>query len=125
MPLLKPPEPQIAMRKVANQFFSPRSGAQILKSQYRRAAPVSGEGLEAFQQTLSEYNSGSSVLGLANGYVSSVVTGEFRAVELRATTGQRGGAGLPRMRPRRLAASARRPLLIAGPMPVGTPNARP
>src|SRR5260370_34666851 len=82
MPLLKPPEPQIAMRKVANQFFSPRSGAQIWKSQSRRAAPVSGDGLEAFQQTLSEDNSGSSGLGLAIGYVSSVVTVVLRAVEL-------------------------------------------
>jgi Transglycosylase SLT domain len=79
----------------ADQLFDPciniRAGAQILTAQYRRAAAVLGEGQEALQQALSEYNSGSSVLGLTNGYVSSVVTGEFRVVELRANTGQRRG----------------------------------
>jgi type IV secretion system protein VirB1 len=79
----------------ADQLFDPciniRAGAQILTAQYRRTAAVLGEGQEALQQSLSEYNSGSSVLGLANGYVSSVVTGEFRMVEPGATTRQQGG----------------------------------
>lgn len=79
----------------ADQLFDPciniRAGERVLTAQYRRAAAILGEGQEALQQALSEYNSGSSVLGLANGYVSNVVNGEFREVELRANTGQRAG----------------------------------
>ncbi len=102
----------------ADQLFDPcaniRAGAQILKAQYRRAAAVLGEGQEALQQALSEYNSGSSVLGFANGYVSKVVTEEFRVVDFEPPLDNEGTKRLPRMRPRRLAASARRPVVNSG-----------
>src|SRR5437870_13019481 len=64
-----------------DQLFDPctnlRAGARVLTAEYQRAAAVRGEGQDALQQALSEYNSGSSTVGFDNGYVSSVVNGEF------------------------------------------------
>jgi len=64
-----------------DQLFDPctniRAGAQILSAEYQRAAAVRGEGQEALRQALSQYNSGSSTVGLENGYVTSIVNGEF------------------------------------------------
>jgi type IV secretion system protein VirB1 len=69
-----------------DQLFDPctnvRAGAQILKAMYQRAVVLRGEGQQALQDAISEYNSGSSVLGFTNGYVSSVVNGEFYARQL-------------------------------------------
>jgi len=99
-----------------------RAGAQILTAQYRRAAAVLGEGQVALQQALSEYNSGSSVLGFANGYVSNVVTGEFRVVDSEPPLDNEGTKRLPRMRLRTLAALAHRPLPTAERIPAKTLN---
>ena len=64
-----------------DQLFDPctnvRAGARLLAAKYEAAAAIGGEGREALQQALSEYNSGSAVVGFANGYVASVVSGEF------------------------------------------------
>jgi len=64
-----------------DQLFDPctnlRAGARVLTAEYQRAAAVRGEGQDALQQALSKYNSGSSTLGFDNGYVTSVVNGEF------------------------------------------------
>ena len=49
----------------------------MLTAEYQRAAAGRDVGQEALQQALSEYNSGSSPVGFDNGYVSSVVNGEF------------------------------------------------
>jgi type IV secretion system protein VirB1 len=54
-----------------------RASARLLARKYQRAAAVHGEGQEALWQALSEYNSGSWLVGFENGYVSSVVDGEF------------------------------------------------
>ena len=65
----------------ADDLFDPctnlRAGAELLKTKYERAAAQSGEGQEALRVALSEYNSGSSVLGFDNGYVWNVIDGEF------------------------------------------------
>ena len=78
---------QISTQHAANlglsvdQLFDPctnlRAGARVLTAEYQRAAAVRGEGQDALRQALSEYNSGSSTVGFDNGYVSSVVNGEF------------------------------------------------
>lgn len=60
-----------------------RVGAQILTEEYQRAAAVWGGGQEALRQALSEYNSGSPVLGFDNGYVNSIVNGEVYPKRLR------------------------------------------
>ena len=64
-----------------DELFDPctnlRAGARVLTAEYQRAAAVRGEGQDALRQALSEYNSGSSTVGFDNGYVSSVVNGEF------------------------------------------------
>jgi|SRR6516162_4222156 len=49
----------------------------MLTAEYQRAAAGRDVGQEALQQALSEYNSGSSPVGFDNGYVSSVLNGEF------------------------------------------------
>jgi len=65
----------------ADELFDPctniRVAAEIFKAKYRHAAARSGEGQEALWEALSEYNSGSSVVGFDNGYVTDVVSGEF------------------------------------------------
>ena len=78
---------QISTQHAANlglsvdQLFDPctnlRAGARVLTAEYQRAAAVRGEGQDALRQALSEYNSGSSTVGFDNGYVTSVVNGEF------------------------------------------------
>jgi type IV secretion system protein VirB1 len=64
-----------------DQLFDPctnvRAGARLLAAKYEAAAAIVGEGQEALQRALSEYNSGSAVVGVANGYVAGVVSGEF------------------------------------------------
>jgi type IV secretion system protein VirB1 len=66
-----------------DQLFDPctnvRAGAQILTRKYQRAAALLGEGQEALRQALSQYNSGSDVVGFLNGYVQSVFNGESYA----------------------------------------------
>ena len=65
----------------ADQLFDPctnvRAGAQILAVEYQRAAALDGEGQTALRRALSEYNSGSPIVGFDNGYVSIVADGEF------------------------------------------------
>ncbi len=64
-----------------DQLFDPctniRVGARLLTAYYRQAATVLGEGQEALQYALSGYNSGFPLVGFSNGYVDSVVHGEF------------------------------------------------
>ena len=66
-----------------DQLFDPctnvRAGAQILTRKYQRAAALLGEGQEALRQALSEYNSGSDIVGFLNGYVQNVLNGESYA----------------------------------------------
>lgn len=66
-----------------DQLFDPctnvRAGAQMLTRKYRRAAALLGEGQEALRQALSQYDSGSDVVGFLNGYVQSVFNGESYA----------------------------------------------
>jgi type IV secretion system protein VirB1 len=70
-----------------DQLFDPctnvRAGAQILKEKYQRAVAVRGEGQQALLHALSDYNSGSPILGFDNGYVSNVVDRESHARRLR------------------------------------------
>ena len=54
-----------------------RAGAHILTVEYQRAAALDGEGQTALRRPLSEYNSGSPIVGFDNGYVSIVADGEF------------------------------------------------
>lgn len=49
----------------------------MLTAEYQRAAAGRDVGQEALQQALSEYNSDSQTVGFDNGYVSSVVNGDF------------------------------------------------
>ena len=64
-----------------DQLFDPctnmRVGAHLLTAYYRQAAAVLGDGQQALQFALSGYNSGFPLVGFANGYVDSVVQGEF------------------------------------------------
>ena len=64
-----------------DQLFDPctniRAGAGLLTAYYRQAAAVLGEGQQALQYALSGYNSGFPLVGFTNGYVESVVHGEF------------------------------------------------
>jgi type IV secretion system protein VirB1 len=70
-----------------DQLFDPctnvHAGARILKEKYQRSAILHGEGQEALLHALSEYNSGSSILGFDNGYVINVVDGESHTKRLR------------------------------------------
>ena len=70
----------------ADQLFDPctnvRAGAEIFQAKYQKAAAHSGPGQEALREALSEYNSGSSIVGFDNGYVATVVDGEFYAQQL-------------------------------------------
>jgi type IV secretion system protein VirB1 len=64
-----------------DQLFDPcmnvRVGAHLLTASYQAAVAIRGEGQEALHQALSEYNSGSAVIGVANGYVNHVIIGEL------------------------------------------------
>jgi len=64
-----------------DQLFDPctnmRVGAHLLTAYYRQAAAVLGDGQQALQFALSGYNSGFPLVGFTNGYVDSVVQGEF------------------------------------------------
>ena len=66
-----------------DQLFDPctnmRVGAHLLTAYYRQAAAVLGDGQQALQFALSGYNSGFPLVGFTNGYVDSVVQGEFTA----------------------------------------------
>ena len=66
-----------------DQLFDPctnmRIGAHLLRAYYRQAAAVLGDGQQALQFALSGYNSGFPLVGFTNGYVDSVVQGEFTA----------------------------------------------
>jgi type IV secretion system protein VirB1 len=66
-----------------DQLFDPctnmRIGAHLLTAYYRQAAAVLGDGQQALQFALSGYNSGFPLVGFTNGYVDSVVHGEFTA----------------------------------------------
>ena len=66
-----------------DQLFDPctnmRVGAHLLTAYYRQAAAVLGDGQQALQFALSGYNSGFPLVGFTNGYVDSVVKGEFTA----------------------------------------------
>jgi len=64
-----------------DQLFDPctnvRAGARLLAAKYDAAAAIVGEGQEALQRALSQYNSGYPLIGFDSGYVSNVVEGEF------------------------------------------------
>jgi type IV secretion system protein VirB1 len=66
-----------------DRLFDPctnmRIGAHLLTAYYRQAAAVLGDGQQALQFALSGYNSGFPLVGFTNGYVDSVVQGEFTA----------------------------------------------
>jgi len=66
-----------------DQLFDPctnmRIGAHLLTAYYRQAAAVLGDGQQALQFALSGYNSGFPLVGFTNGYVDSLVQGEFTA----------------------------------------------
>lgn len=66
-----------------DQLFDPctnmRIGARLLTAYYLQAAAVLGDGQQALQFALSGYNSGFPLVGFTNGYVDSVVQGEFTA----------------------------------------------
>ena len=76
-----------------DQLFDPctnmRIGAQLLTAYYRQAAAVLGDGQQALQFALSGYNSGFPLVGFTNGYVDSVVQGEFTASRHNAPASQR------------------------------------
>jgi type IV secretion system protein VirB1 len=65
----------------ADQLFDPcinmQAAARLLTAKYREAAARLGEGQAALYLALSEYNSGSSVIGFENGYVSAVINEQF------------------------------------------------
>jgi len=65
----------------ANELFDPctnvRAAAGLLATKYQHAAANEGGGQEALLRALSEYNSGSITLGFNNGYVRSILNGEF------------------------------------------------
>jgi type IV secretion system protein VirB1 len=64
-----------------DQLFDPctnmQAGAWLLTAKYQEAARSLGDGQTALNQALSEYNSGSISVGLENGYVATVIDGEF------------------------------------------------
>ena len=64
-----------------DQLFDPctniRVGAHLLTAYYRQAAAVLGDGQQALQFALSGYNSGLPLVGFSNGYVDTVIHGEF------------------------------------------------
>ena len=64
-----------------DQLFDPctnlRAGAHLLTDYYRQAAAVLGDGQQALQFALSGYNSGLPLVGFSNGYVDTVIQGEF------------------------------------------------
>lgn len=66
-----------------DELFDPctnmRIGAHLLTAYYRQAAAVLGGGQQALQFALSGYNSGFPLVGFTNGYVDTVVQGEFTA----------------------------------------------
>lgn len=65
----------------ADELFDPctnvRAAAGLLATKYQDAAASKGGGQEALLRALSEYNSGSITLGFNNGYVYSILEGEF------------------------------------------------
>jgi len=69
-----------------DQLFDPctnvQAGARLLTAKYQEAAKSLGEGQSALHRALSEYNSGSISVGLENGYVATVIDGEFRPRQL-------------------------------------------
>lgn len=69
-----------------DQLFDPctniRAGARLLAAKYQESVAIRGEGQDALVRALSEYNSGYPLIGFDNGYVSSVVDGEFHARRL-------------------------------------------
>jgi type IV secretion system protein VirB1 len=64
-----------------DQLFDPctnvRVGAHLLTAYYRQAAAVLGDGQQALEFALSGYNSGLPLVGFSNGYVDTVIHGEF------------------------------------------------
>ena len=64
-----------------DQLFDPctnmRVGARLLTAYYRQAAAVLGDGQQALEFALSGYNSGLPLVGFSNGYVDTVIQGEF------------------------------------------------
>ena len=64
-----------------DQLFDPctnvRTGGRLLAAKYEAAAAIAGEGQEALQRALSQYNSGNPLIGFYSGYVRGVVDGEF------------------------------------------------
>jgi len=69
-----------------DQLFDPctnmQAGARLLTAKYQEAARSLGEGQTALNRALSEYNSGSISVGLENGYVATVIDGEFHPRQL-------------------------------------------
>jgi len=69
-----------------DQLFDPctnmQAGARLLTAKYQDAARSLGEGQTALNRALSQYNSGSIVVGRENGYVATVIDGEFHPRQL-------------------------------------------
>lgn len=66
-----------------DELFDPcmniQAAARVLTAKYKEAAATLGEGQAALHQALSQYNSGSPVVGFDNGYVAGVIDGEFHS----------------------------------------------
>lgn len=82
---------QISTQQLGNlgltldQLFDPctniQAGERLLTARYQEAAATLGEGQAALYQALSEYNSGSRMIGFENGYVARVLDGEVDSRE--------------------------------------------
>jgi len=66
-----------------DELFDPcmniQAAARVLTAKYKEASATLGEGQAALHQALSQYNSGSPVVGFDNGYVAGVIDGEFHS----------------------------------------------
>jgi type IV secretion system protein VirB1 len=64
-----------------DQLFEPctniTAGARLLVAYYKQAVAVLGDGQQALRYALSDYNSGSPTIGFRNGYLDTVINGEF------------------------------------------------
>jgi type IV secretion system protein VirB1 len=67
------PRERIGLARLFDPCINLRLGANILLEKYARSYAVEGADFHAVLSALSDYNTGSRVLGLRNGYVSRVL----------------------------------------------------